>query len=336
MQNYNSAKPAIALLPASAEELQARFDPAFPVFVLIDPMLGEPLPGVAIVEDAEGGHIARQAGWERDITPIVLSTRVSLSLHLHPYLVALTSADDPLLAITLRLAHAERSQSQADGLDGEGGAAHRISGWLNTSVHADALAQQIARMCDARTAGATSATYLRLVDRRTIGLLSQVVGTDRLTSQFGRLHSWTYLDPTGQLVTLKSPGEQTTVLRLSGEEWRLLQRGEVVHRALAQWLGEMERLGLVPQLAGADLYARFLHAERQAHAAADAWPHRFAGMPDRTTWAALSVLFSNLTASSAVSTLMQNRGTADEPAESLRYLHGQVVALVRNAASGGA
>lgn len=330
---HNDSASADSLGPASADDLHARFDPAFPIFVLIDPMLGEPLPAVRIVEDALGAQRAREAGWERDITPIVLSPRVTLSPHLHPYLVALTGADDPLLPITLSFAHAERAQSQAEGLDGEGGAAHRVGGWLHTSMHAEALAQQIARMCDARAAGATSATYLRLVDRRTIGLLSQVVGAERLTGQFGRLRSWTYLDPRGQLATLHSRGEQEINLRLSGEEWRILERGETVHRALAKWLGEMMRLERAPELAVADLYARFVSAEKHAHTAAKAWPHRFPGMHDYTTWTALSVLVSNLAANNAVRGFMQNRGTAEQPAELMRYLHGPLCALASNSAT---
>lgn len=333
MQLYDRPKSDLSIEPASARELQGLFDPAYPIFVLIDPMLGEPLPGIIIVENADGAHRSREAGWQRYITPIVLSRRVSMSPHLHPYLVQLIGSDDPLLAISLRLAHVERAQSQADGLDGEGGSAHRIGGWLHTSMHPDALALRIASMCDARAAGATNASYLRLVDRRTLGLLSQMPGADWLGNQFGRLRSWTFLDPTGQLATLQSSSEEPTGNRLTGENWRILKRAEVVNRALAQWLGELERNNRVPQLSTPEQYARFQVADSQAQIAANQWPHRFTGMHDLTTWAALSVLFPNLAASTAVRELMEDRGTPDQPAELMRYFHKQIGTVTRNAAT---
>ena len=51
---------------------------------------------------------------------------------------------------------------------------------------------------------------------------------------------------------------------------------------------------------------------------------------------ALTFLYSNLPAISTVRALMQDLGTADQPAELLRYVHGRVAALARDAGAAAA
>jgi hypothetical protein len=328
-----SAPKNARLLPAlaCAQDLRDIYDPAMPMFILIDPMLGEPLPGMALEVDSASAQSAREAGWERAVEPIVLPSRVALPSHQHPYLVALSGMDDPLLELTLEIAHAERSMAQEQGLDGEGGAAHRIAGWLQTSMHVEKLAEHLSHLFRVNTTAYTKATYLRLVDRRALALMRHVVGDERLTGQFGRLRRWSYIDAIGKLAMLRNEGDEITPLRLNDDEWRFLEQGESIHRALAQWLGEIERAGDVTNSSAQQLYAQFSLAAGESKSVAKQWPHRFAGLPDQTTWSALSLLHPGLVRMASVRNLMQEPGTADEPADLVRYLHQKINMLAMNA-----
>lgn len=328
--SIKNAPPLPAL--ASAQDLHSSFDPALPIFLLVDPMLGEPLPGMVLETDPASAQIARESGWKRAVQPIALSPRVQLPSQQHPYLVAFEGMNDPLIELTLGLAHTERSISQANGLDGEGAAAHRISGWLQSSMHVDQLAEHLSQILRVNTSAYTKATYLRLVDRRTLALVRHVVGDGRLAGRFGRLRSWSYIDATGMLAVLRNEGEEITPLRLSDDEWRLIGQGESIHRSLAQFLGELERRGAASATFDQQLYAQFLTAAGESRKVAKQWPHRFAGIHDQTIWIALSIMHPGIARISSVQNFMQNPGTEDEPADLLRYLHQKVATLVMQAA----
>ncbi|GJJ02304.1 hypothetical protein RugamoR64_28420 [Duganella rhizosphaerae] len=279
-------------------------------------MAGEPLPG--------------QQLWEREIVPVVLPKAIALPSHQHPYLVQLRGPDDPLLELSLDLAEGERTASQSGGLDGEGRAAHRIGGWLQSSMQPEALADIVATMCLLKTDAYTKAAYLRLADRRVLDLLCHVVGCNRVASQFGRLQSWDYLDPAGRLRRLRSSDEQAGPLRLSAAEWQRLARGELLHRTLAQWLGAIAQMDGVPPEA---LYVATENAVTNAASAAKTWPHRFKTSGDETVWAALSLLHPSLPHSHAVLKLLADPGSEAEPPEPLRYLHHDVSAIAEQAGS---
>lgn len=303
-------------MPSKLEQLRQGIDPLTPLFVLIDPMAGEPLPG--------------QQLWEREIVPVVLAKTIELPPHQHPYLVQLRGPDDPLLDVSLQLAEAERAASQSGGLDGEGRAAHRIGGWLQSSMQTEALAHIIANMCLLKTDAYTKAAYLRLADRRVLDLLRHVVGDNRVAGQFGRLQSWDYLDPAGRLRRLRSSDEQAGPLRLSAAEWQRLTRGELLHRTVAQWLGAIAQTDGVPPEA---LYPAAENAVINAASAAKTWPHRFKTAGDETVWAALSLLHPSLPHSHAVLKLLADPGSEAEPPEPLRYLHHDVSAIAEQASS---
>ena len=308
-----------------ATTIRDSLDPFVPVFVLVDPMLGDPLPG----DDAQQGtnpQSRREALWQREVEGIALHPRAPLSQHQHPYLVALHSRDDPLLEITLKLAHAERAEVLADGLDGDGSGTHRIGGWLQSSLPPAQLAAVLSAMFRVNTTALTRATYLRLADRRVLALLREVAGDVRVAGQFGRLQRWTYLDMQGHLSTLQSDSEEAISLCLNDTEWSCMEQGEALNRTLAQWLGEAIRtddqtvLRQQPHV----LYAAARHALTAALSASRAWPHRFSGLADHTTWASLHLRHPNLAESQAVQNLMQQPGTPDEPPEPARYLYREI------------
>lgn len=315
---------------ASAIDLSAAMDIALPIFVLVDPMLGEPL--TFATSAADHTTAARAAVWQRDITPVPLDASVSLPAHQHPYLVALSGPDDPLLEETVELAQCERTEAQINGLDGHGGGPHRIGGWLQTSMHVEQLAIQLSSMFRVNTSAFTSARYMRQVDRRVLSLLRHVVGEERVRAQLGRLNSWTYVDVKGALTTLRSGSEDITPLRLSTAEWAAMENGELIHRAVAQWLGERERSGeQTPSIETKEICSKFFTALLEAKDAARRWPKRFSGVADLTAWTALSIMHSGIAQSSEVGRFMAGVDAPDEVPDLLRYLHPDLSALANAA-----
>jgi hypothetical protein len=307
-------------------QLRRSLDPLTPLFVLIDPLVGEPLPGIGLPDAGADMTALRQQRWQREIVPVLLAKAIPLPPHQHPYLVQLHGPDDPLMEMSLELAEGERAAAQAGGLDGEGRSAHRIGGWLQSGMRCEELAEMISAMCRLDMAVRTTATYLRLVDRRVLDLLRHVVGDSRVASQFGRLQSWDYLDAVGRLCRLRSPGEQPEPLRLSVGEWQRLERGDMLHRTVAQWLGEIAQTSGMPPEA---MYEAVEGAVTSAAHAARTWPHRFTTAADRTAWAVLSLLYPSLPHSPGVVKLLADPGSDDEPPEPLRYLHRDVRSVVQ-------
>ncbi|CAN7628822.1 DUF4123 domain-containing protein [Pseudoduganella sp. LjRoot289] len=313
------------------DELRAGVDALTPLFVLVDPMVGEPLPGMGTSDAGADARALREQAWGREIVPIVLARTIALPAHQHPYLVRLHGPDDPLLELTLDIADGERLAAQSRGLDGEGRAAHRIGGWMQSSMHFEELAAILSAMCRVNTDAHTKATYLRLADRRALDLLCHVAGDSRVASQFGRLQSWAYLDAFGRLRRLRSRDERPEPLRLSAAEWRQMERGEMLHRTIAQWLGEtLCGEGAPPQT----VYPSAEIAVSNAASAARKWPHRFENSTDETVWAALSMLHPAMPQLPAVLALLDDRGTEDEPPEPLRYLHRDLSAIAQQAGAG--
>ncbi|KQV82262.1 hypothetical protein ASD15_09415 [Massilia sp. Root351] len=299
-----------------------------PLFVLVDPMAGEPLSGMGAPGTAAEAQALREQAWDREIAPVPLAGTIALPPRQHPYLVQLRGADDPLLEATLELAEEERLAAQSKGLDGEGRAVHRIGGWLQSSMHFEQLGARLSALCRVNTDAYTKATYLRLADRRALDLLCHVAGEHRVASQLGRVQSWTYLDAFGALRRLRSPGELPQPLRLDAAEWRRMEGGEMLHRTIAQWLGELSRKdGATPR----ELYPAAGGAVSEAASAARKWPHRFQNSSDQVVWATLSLLHPELARLPGVQALLDDQGTQDEPPEPLRYLHRDLDAIALRA-----
>jgi hypothetical protein len=277
-----------------ADDLIAALDVATPTFLLVDPMLGEPLPGIDYDASDGAAQAARETYWDREITQIRLNDRISLPVFQHPYLVSLHGSTDTILELTLELAQSEQAKAYANGLDGQGKAAHRIGGWLQSSMHAADLANQFSNMCKVNTAAYTTAAYLRLADRRVLALLEQAVGEARVASMLGRIQRWCFLDALGEISAMNGMkmGEPAQALRLSEAEWDEMGLGEFIHRTLAKWLGEIGRTDAAPisQRTAADLYRQAAIAVRAARQASTKWPHRFLEPCDQTTFAALALL----------------------------------------------
>lgn len=316
---------------ADVTKLRACLISDTPILVLIDPMLGEPLPSNAA--DGTDMQAAREAMWQRPVQPIPLSERTPLPPQQHPYLVELEGMTDPLLEATLEIAHDERLQAQTDGLDGEGAAAHRIGGWLQSTMHLTELAEQLSTMLQVNTEAPTKATYLRLVDRRVLALLRYVVGDALVAQQFGRIQNWAYLNVHGQISALKTMSESPSPIRLDRTQWTQMEVGEMVNRTLALWLGEASRRQRVEvcNIPAQALYDSLFVAIARAAEAAQTWPHRFQQLLDRSVWSALLLLDPAVEHSASIHQLLNNTGAQDdpnEPAEPLRFLHHQITAYL--------
>jgi hypothetical protein len=325
---------ASELALAGAASLRATLDPVTPVFALIDPMLGEPLR----LEGAPTGpalQAAREAAWQREITPIVLAATVPLAPDQHPYLVALDGLDDPWLETTLEWAQEEREASQSGGLASDGAAVHRVGGWLQSSLTGSQLSQVLGTMLRVNTEAWTRSTYLRLIDRRVLDLVRYVVGDTRLTACFGRLQRWVYLQPLGALACLQGDGVHDASLRFSAPEWRQLEQGEAVNRAVALWLGEC----LQPSAARhrmpvqGDLYGPAFTAVTASRQAAEQWPGRFISDRDKTVWAALALMHPTLckvpTGHAAIDRLLSKPPSSDEPIDPLSHIYPDIACLLQ-------
>lgn len=311
---------------ANAAALRARLDLAVPIFILIDPIAGEPLPSANGSE--QGTQAAREALWDRPVFPITLTSVVPLKPYQYPYLVALEGIDDPWLESTLDMAQDERLAAQADGLDGEGTAVHRIGGWIQTLLPGAEIAARLAFMFQLNTDASTQATYLRLLDRRVLGLLRHVVGDARLTALFGRLQRWAYLDAQGAIATLNGSSVDDVALHLTQDEWHRMQQGEVLNPALALWLGEAARSGHAQLKPAAMLYEPLFQSAKLAQTAAQQWPQRFQQPKDQSFWAALCLLYPDLANNAQAAQLLNKPGTQLDPVQPLRYIQQQLKACV--------
>jgi hypothetical protein len=314
-----------APVQSELEKLRAGIDAATPLFVLIDPMVGEPVDGIGTPPPDADPASLRAESWGRNVLTIELPKSISLPLTQYPYLIQLNGADDPLLELTFELAMEEQIAARSGGLDGSGRAAHRIGGWLQSSMRWHDLSKLLASMCTVNTEAITNASYLRLGDRRVLDLLRHVAGDDRVSAQLGRIQSWRYLDSHGKLCRLDSPAEEPVPLLLSVAEWHEMAGGELLHRALAMYAGDESISASRTTLPG---YQAAKHAIAEAVAAARIWPHRFRALDDNLVWATLVLWRPTIGREPAIRALLAQPGTDEDPPEPVRFLYRDLMALV--------
>jgi hypothetical protein len=302
------------------KNLVASLDLAVPSFVLIDPLLGEPVPvdvpNGALLHNMSALTSARNAAWQRDTFTVLLPKSITLPIHQHPYLVALHNPADLWIEQTLELAIEEAARAQRDGLAGTGSAAYRVGGWLQSCLVPEVLAEQLARMMRVNTGAFTNACYQRLADRRTLGWLRYTVGDARLCAQLGGIQCWSYLDTSEHIAQLHSAGDESDNLRLTRDEWSRFMLGEQLHPALARWMGEQ-----APTIADTHtLYSRAVTALQQADAAAQSRPQRFARPQDRVAWAAMTLAYPGIEQNPLVRKQLDAKAPADEPIETIHTM----------------
>jgi hypothetical protein len=281
-------------------ELIKSIEPGYTTFVLIDPLVGEPIrlaKGVDL-HNPKALNDARSLAWRRPVQLIELCPKIELPTHQHPYLVELQGSNDSWVSDTISMASNELKLSQTDGLVGAGEAAHRIGGWLKSSQTSVELARQLSDMMKVNTEAVTDKHYQRIADRRVLGWLRHVVGDGRVFAQLGRIQSWHYLDTCGVLAKLCSPSETVNSLLLNKTEWQMLMQSPLLHATVARWLGEYA-LGEKTQqhslsVTASSCYMQASAALENAQAAARRWPERFTQAADHIGWAAFVLLHPDI------------------------------------------
>jgi hypothetical protein len=303
-------------------QLRETCEPGTPVYVLIDPLISEPIEtsansNVSIAAATE----CRAEAWERTVIPIPLPATIDLAPACHPYLVALESADDPWLGGSFEIADAERLQAGVEGIAGEGVAFHRIGGWLHSSARARDIATALAESFLVRCTVAVKQRYQRLVDRRALGWARCVAGDARLRAVLGPVQRWTYLDAVGSLDEIHRLHESASQLMWLSPEWATFMQGGLVHQTMARYLGEISNRGLSTEPCSArELLLRAHTALAGAAAAQRRWPNWFARPQDQTAWGALTLLHGDISTSPHVLQVLEG----SDPSVHTETLHGVV------------
>lgn len=309
---------------SQGEQLLSMLQPDVPIFILIDPMVTEVFPEIGQLQTDATLDVIRRKVWERETTRINLPASIYLPIHQHPYLVHVTDKSDCLLALSLKIANDERLAAQADGLDGEGQAAHRIGGWLQSASDPTVIAECIGEMCRVNTSAYTRATYFRIVDRRVLSLMGHVVGEERMTAQFGPVRSWVFLDPIGHLLKWTGGGGEAKPLRQSVQEWKRMRRGELLHRSMAKWMGALAHEGNFSVGSVSSIFCAFEESIAALPIAKKKWPNLFTNPHDESVWVAISMLHPSLTHNQKAHKIVEDFHSSENPPEPLRYLHEQI------------
>ena len=273
---------------ALAQELVARLDPLVPAFLLIDPFLREPTESlneaVQRCEDAHALSDARSAYWEATVFPVSLSDKLRIPRHQHPYVVECSMVRPGVLEETVRLAVQERGRALATGL-----APYCIGGWLQSTSAPDELCATLSRLSQLRTSPSTlaAARYLRIADRRALGLLCHVLGPEQIMTRLPGLDRWLWLDDAAGLRAIERSGVATTEpLVIDRAAWQRLANGSDLHPVRARLIG------LKPD--AASQFDRIEAALEAGRAVATRWPARFTTARDVQDWALLTLLFGDL------------------------------------------
>lgn len=201
-------------------------------FLLIDPMLGDPMlpepPRPAMAWEAL--NELRTNCWER--ATYALRLPLDLDPAFAPYLVALEDPQDPLLELSVQWAVRETVHTWLAEPDQQ--TPHRVGGWLQSAAQGEALAALMSGWLRLSAAGAGAARYLRLGDRRVLSLAVHVLGAARWAQTMLPLQQWLWLDPRAALQTLTAAPDSMTKEPASNAESKTLSRA-AAHFSAAQW-----------------------------------------------------------------------------------------------------
>lgn len=256
-------------MTASSIDWAPRLLPLTPIYVLIDPLLGDafPTPGEGLLIEAI--QALRNEQWGRSTYAVALPDGVDLRPEQAPYLVELEGLDDPWFEQTIEMAHEECELTWAGGVGGRGTGARKIGGWLQSSLHGHQVATQLGQWMRLKTASVhTTAKYLRLADSRVLDLCRHIFGESPMANALGRVSRWVYLSAQGQARVLA--GQATGTLEdnergwhwqptqwplFQKDSWQKLERGVLMHPAIAIAHGQCLQDGL-PTSADGDIFER--------------------------------------------------------------------------------
>lgn len=299
------------------ESLTQALDPAQPLYILVDPIAGEPVALAEVDEaDLQALQSARSSSWGTEVLAIKLPSRIDLPAHLHPYLVMPERVSATCVQLSWDLVQRELQASHSGGVGGSGQAVHRIGAWLQSGRSPRDVAEHLAQLMLLDTQVRTKASYLRLADRRAFAWLCHVLGDPVLSAHMGPVGRWLYLGASGRIERLVGHGDscQPARPRITTEQWALLEHGPLVHRSLARALGQLA-MDSGPPLASdeATLFALAWHAVQTAVAAASRHPNALQTDDDLTAWASLTLLQPNWSASPGGQKAIAHAAQPDTP-----------------------
>ena len=299
------------------ESLTQALDWAQPLYILIDPIAGEPVGlGEVDVADRQALQAARARSWGSEILDIKLPSRIDLPEHLHPYLVMPEQLNAPCVQLSCDLAQSERETALSGGVGGTGQSVHRIGAWLQSGRNPSEVAEHLAQLMRLDTEVRTKASYLRLADQRAFAWLRHVLGDGVLSAHMGPIGRWLYLGASGEIEHLVCHGDSNRPSRprITAEQWGLLERGPLVHRALARALGQLA-MDAEPPLASdeAILFQLAWPSVKTAVAAASTHPNALQTDDDLTAWASLTLLLPHWATDPCGQKFIAHAAQADTP-----------------------
>lgn len=211
------------------------------VFVLIDPLLGDPLLHEPLPEGLSLQQLEerRSRAWGRASHALQLPAGIGLDAALGPYMVALDGAHDPWLECTVGWAVQETLASWR-AQPGQG-CPHRIGGWVQSAAPVQTLTAHLSAWLVLSTEAPTAARYLRIADRRVWSLAVHVLGMHFVTQRLAPIEHWHWLDAHAAWQHLSAASQVQThaaqaqpLTRWSQAQWAVMNQGPVIHRYLAE------------------------------------------------------------------------------------------------------
>ncbi|WP_284337752.1 hypothetical protein [Comamonas sp. NoAH] len=275
------------------------------IFLLIDPIMGEPIVshGMDMQGDFSDIQVQRESSWGRPIHAIKLDENIMLPAALQPYLVELNNKEDHWLEASLKLAQEESCTASL--LDSSAltyvGGKHCIGGWLQSAHWPEkvtmALASVMTLHAQQSSAGAKK-HYLRLADRRVFSWVGHTLGEQRLQAALYPITRWLYLNVTAQVNSVAVHGQRTdlTALYFAADEWKRMESASAHHAVLTCWLHSFVKRS-------ADMFdpwqqhqsrcmEKVSMALEQAKHNAQQWPQALQAEKDLVVYASLSLLYS--------------------------------------------
>lgn len=300
-------------------DLHARLDVGLPIFVLVDPLAGEPVPLVDVDATSSPDQLAmaRAHGWGRSTFCVHLDDRaIPIGAVRKPYLVELSGVNDPWLQKTLRMAADERGASHGGEAGNPGRTTHRIGGWLQGHRTPPELAQELAIAMLLRVTTRVPARYLRLADRRVLDWVRHIVGDERVRAALPAGLQWHYLASSGDLATVGGrDAGPASPLTFAPDEWKRLQAGPAHHATAARWYGThyegVREHKDSPPVADVS-WARIEKAVIDAERAASRHPARIRGVNDISAWAALALRHPEDAIESTIQSLNELTGSSED------------------------
>jgi hypothetical protein len=298
--------------------------PDHAIYILIDPILGEPL-GVEL--EIQSLQRSREAFWQSTIHQITLDKATKLPIQLHPYLIEINDVEHPLLESLFELAIDECIANLGGGLNDDSGCAHHIGGWIQSKKTPEELCTHMSDLFKLRISQLhPRLTYLRLADPRVMSLTHYLLGHDLNKCLQGVL-LWSYLTPLGALKVIQ-PNEYVGPLELPLSIWKVVRDGEILNRALKCWLeSNPDLLNMYDEN---EIYHQLVEGIHEAHQASFIWKKLLASEADKARWAVTKLCHPSLSPTMVDLRPLLVKAEQNFELHGLKNIHDELIELLEN------